>query len=106
MIPSNVRKHHRQLGRGLEKLEERWTPAQFGIPWNDPAHLTMSLAPDGTTAAGQPSQLFSALDAQMPRDTWQNVLRRAAQTWANTANINVGQVTDRSVVDARNWWGR
>ncbi len=41
----------------------------------------MSLAPDGTTAAGQPSQLFSALDAQMPRETWQNVLRRAAQTW-------------------------
>lgn len=89
------RHHNRQLRNGLEQLEERWTPAQFGIPWNDPAHLTMSLAPDGTTAAGQASELFSALDAQMPRDTWQNVLRRAAQTWANVSNINVGLVSDQ-----------
>lgn len=88
-------KNNRNLSNGMEQLEERWTPAQFGIPWNDPAHLTMSLVPDGTTAAGQPSQLFSALDAQMPRETWQNVLRRAAQTWSNVTNLNVGLVADQ-----------
>ncbi len=85
----------RRLSAGIESLEERWTPAQFGIPWNDPGHLSMSLAPDGTTAAGQPSQLFAALDAQMPRDVWQNVFRRAAQTWANVTNLNVGLVSDQ-----------
>ena len=95
MTSHQSRQNNRSLRNGMEQLEERWTPAQFGIPWNDPAHLTMSLAPDGTTAAGQSSQLFSALDAQMPRETWQNVLRRAAQTWANVSNINVGLVADQ-----------
>lgn len=95
MTSPKSRNRTRSLARGLEQLEERWTPAQFGIPWNDPAHLTMSLTPDGTTAAGQPSQLFAALDAQMPRATWQNVFRRAAQAWANVSNINVGLVGDQ-----------
>ena len=91
------RKSTRRLGNAIEHLEERWTPAQFGIPWNDPTHLTVSLAPDGTTAAGQSSQLFSALDAQMPRETWTNVLRRAAQTWSNISNLNVGLTTDQGL---------
>lgn len=75
---------------GFELLEQRWTPAQFGVPWVDPAHLTMSFAPDGTIAANQPSQLFAALDAQMPRQVWQSAIVRASQAWAEEANINIG----------------
>jgi Matrixin len=64
------------------------------VPWNDPLHLTLSFAPDGTTAAGQPSRLTSALDAQMPRAVWQNVILKAFQTWAEVASVNVGVVAD------------
>lgn len=75
-------------------LEDRCTPAQFGVPWNDPLHLTLSFAPDGTTAADQPSRLAAALDAQMPRQVWQGAILKAVQTWAGVANVNVGVVGD------------
>ncbi len=79
---------------GCERLEDRHTPAQFGVPWTDPLHLTLSFAPDGTTAAGEPSRLAAALDAQMPRAVWQDAFLRAAQAWAEVASVNVGLVAD------------
>lgn len=78
----------------FELLEDRATPAQFGVPWTDPLHLTLSFAPDGTTAAGQPSRLTASLGAQMPRAEWQGAILRAAQAWAEVANVNVGLVAD------------
>ena len=67
--------HHRhgrrRLLSDLTRLEDRCTPALFGVPWADPMHLSLSFAPDGTTAAGEPSQLLAALDAAMPRAAWQ-----------------------------------
>ena len=77
-----------------EQLEQRWTPAQFGIPWPDSTHLTMSFAPDGTQVETEQNQLATALDAQMPRATWQRSILQAAQTWANAANLNIGLVAD------------
>jgi hypothetical protein len=77
-----------------ERLEDRTTPAQFGVPWNDPLHLTVSFAPDATSASGVASQLNRALDAQMPRTVWQNAILRAFQTWAEVANVNFGVVAD------------
>ena len=77
-----------------EQLEERWTPAQFGIPWSDSTHLTMSFVPDGTQVETEASQLQSALDAQLPRASWQRAILRAAQTWASVANVNIGLVSD------------
>ena len=32
----------------LTRLEDRCTPATWGNPWPDAAHLTLSFAPDGT----------------------------------------------------------
>ncbi len=78
----------------LEGLEDRCLPALFGIPWPDASHLTISFAPDGTKVAGQPSDLFGRLDAQMPRAVWQGQILRAFQSWAVNANINFSVVSD------------
>ena len=84
----------RRTALRVECLESRDNPAQFGIPWNDPRHLTLSFAPDGTTAAGVSSSLNTALDAQMPRSVWRTAFLRAAQTWSNWADLNIGIVAD------------
>lgn len=77
-----------------EYLEERYTPARFGMPWPDAAHLTLSFAPDGTQVAEQRSELFRTLDTQLPTKVWQREIVRAFQTWAVNANINLGVVED------------
>jgi hypothetical protein len=76
----------------LEPLEVRITPA--GTPWPDGQHLTMSFAPDGTSAGGAPSDLFGMLNAQASTTDWQLAILRAYQTWAANANINIGLVSD------------
>lgn len=83
-----------QKGLSFESLESRRLQAQFGIAWTDSAHLTMSYAPDGTTAYGVPSALFASLDAQMPRNVWQGAIQRAIGEWSKVANVNVGIVSD------------
>jgi hypothetical protein len=78
----------------LESLETRTAPANFGIPWQDPTHVTLSFAPDGTVIAGHTSNLFNLL-AQFPSPAaWQREIIRAFQTWAVYANISVGLVSD------------
>ena len=61
----------------LEKLEDRQTPATFGMPWGDPRHLTLSFAPDQTPITGGGSVLFQTLNAQQPAADWQRELLRA-----------------------------
>jgi len=78
----------------LEQLEERTVPATFNVPWPDAPELTLSFAPDGTDAAGQPSALFRALGAQLPTGAWEEEVLRAFQTWAVAADVNVGVVAD------------
>lgn len=78
----------------LELLEDRAVPAVFGQPWSDPERLTLSFAPQNTPLAGLSSNLYSALDAQMPRATWQRLMAQALQVWATQANINLGFVAD------------
>ena len=92
-MSSKVRRLDRSPLR-CEELECRATPAQFGVPWTDSAHLTVSFVPDGTTIAGETSKLSSALDAQLPRAVWQEAILKAIQTWSDIANINVGLVSD------------
>ncbi len=75
-------------------LEGRDVPASFGIPWSDPKHLSISFAPDGTSAAGVSSNLSAALDAQMPTAVWRAAILRAAQIWSAAANLNIGLVAD------------
>lgn len=79
----------------LHGLEERDTPAQFGIPWGDPTHLTLSFVPDGTPVIGTAtSDLTAKLDSALGRAAWQVAVLRAVQTWSELANVNVGLVAD------------
>ena len=68
--------------------------ATWGLAWPAPQALTLSFAPDGTAVAGQRSQLFQSLDAQLGAGNWEGSILKAVQTWASNANINVGVVTD------------
>jgi hypothetical protein len=78
----------------VEELESRLTPSPFGQPWPDPGHLTLSFAPDGTSAGGTPSNLFRLLNAQAPTSAWETTILRAFQTWAVNSNVNIGLVSD------------
>src|SRR5262249_21213785 len=78
----------------LEPLEDRTTPATFGIPWPNPGHLTLSFVPDGTPVGNQQSQLFHLLDPVAPTATWQMEILRAFQSWAASTNINLSVVRD------------
>jgi predicted Zn-dependent protease len=78
----------------LEALEDRTVPATFGVPWPNPAHLTLSFAPDGTMVGNQPSQLFHLLNASAPTAAWQGTILRAFQDWAATTNLNLSVVPD------------
>ncbi|CAN5351563.1 hypothetical protein BH11PLA2_BH11PLA2_31520 [soil metagenome] len=75
-------------------LEDRCTPAQFGIPWGDSTHLTLSFAPTGTMYAGIANDLPTKLDTQMPRAVWQKAILQAFQTWSELSNVNIGVVAD------------
>ncbi|HVK11615.1 MAG TPA: matrixin family metalloprotease [Gemmataceae bacterium] len=77
----------------MERLDARDMPASFGVPWADSTHLTISFAPDGTSAAGEPTDLAAKFDAQMP-GVWRPTILRAAQTWARVANLEIGVVVD------------
>lgn len=94
MAVMNMSKHSRTRLH-VEGMESRVVPAQFGIAWNDPAHIRISFAPDGTSADGNlTSALNSVLDGQMPRTVWREAIIRAARTWAERGNLNIGIVGD------------
>jgi len=79
----------------LEQLEDRRTPALYGVPWPDPSHLTFSFVPDGTDVGGSPSVLFQKLDAQALPGLWQGAVTNALKTWAvNGNNVNVATMWD------------
>jgi len=77
----------------VTRLEDRCTPATWGNPWPDAAHLTLSFAPDGT-AVGAVASTLSKLLAAYPTADWQLAALRAFQTWAVNANINVSLLAD------------
>ena len=81
----------------FESLERRETPAQFGLPWVDPMHLTTSFAPENTPAASEASNLQSALDSQLGRAAWQFAILKAMQTWSEAAGVNIGVTSDSGV---------
>jgi hypothetical protein len=87
MLPAN-----RHLG--VEKLEDRTVPTQFGNPWPLADRITVSFAPDGTDVAGQTSRLSSALSEVGPSSVWKGEITRAIQTWASTTNVNFVVVSD------------
>ncbi len=78
----------------VEQLEDRLVPANWGIPWPNAGQLTLSFAPDGTGVNGAQSNLVQTLGNQYSTRAWQTAILQAFQTWAVTANINIGLVPD------------
>src|SRR5271169_5394865 len=78
----------------VEHLEDRLTPATWGIAWPNPGHLTVSFVPDGTQVSGYQSNLDQTLNAVAPTSVWEAEILRALQTWAANANIDIGVVAD------------
>jgi hypothetical protein len=65
--------------------------------WPNPQLITISFVPDGTQldSTGDKSNLFATLNAKFgSASAWQNVILRAAQTWAAQTNINFAVVGD------------
>jgi hypothetical protein len=81
----------RQLA--LEALEDRLTPTTSGMPCPY-SNVTLSFVPDGTSIDGTQSSLFQTMNSQMATTDWEAQILKAAQTWADAANINVGLVSD------------
>lgn len=84
--PSNRRVCARVV---FEQLEMRTVPTVFGLPWSDPANLSLSFVPDGTRIANHTSALFQTLNAQMDTEVWQREVARAFQRWARVTNLDV-----------------
>jgi hypothetical protein len=78
----------------FERLEDRDLPSAtvWGIPWPDGQHLTLSLAPDGTSISGMSSSLSEVLAEA--GSNGELALLEAFQTWADYANVNFGLVAD------------
>jgi len=85
----------------LEELESRITPYSVsGNAWTHPELITLSFAPDNTVWASlngtlTGSNLFASFDSSFAStDEWQHEILRAAQVWAEQANLNFTVVTD------------
>src|SRR4051812_12024903 len=80
----------------LEELETRVVPySASGNAWPHPELVTLSFQPDGTNLGGVSSNLLAAFNGAFGSATaWQNVLFKAAQTWAAQTNLNFSVVAD------------
>jgi hypothetical protein len=89
----------RQARPRLEGLEDRVVPyAASGNAWPNPQLVTISFVPDGTNLGGYNSNLFAAFNARFGSPTvWENVILKAAQSWAQQTNLNFSVVSDSGV---------
>ncbi|HEV2947568.1 MAG TPA: matrixin family metalloprotease [Gemmataceae bacterium] len=78
----------------VEQLEDRLCPSDFGIPWPNPGHMTLSFVPDGTAGGTSASNLFQTLNGVAAPSTWELEIIRAFETWAVNSNINLTVVPD------------
>jgi Matrixin len=85
----------------LEDLESRvvlYTAS--GNAWPAPQLITISFMPDGTSVAGQSSNLMSKFNSAFgSTSTWENLILQAAQLWAQKTNINFAVVPDNGSPD-------
>jgi len=85
----------------FEQLESRIVPYSVsGNAWPHPELVTISFVPDGTIiGSGNTGYLYSNLFATFnsrfgATAAWQNLILRAAQTWAAQTNVNFALVND------------
>jgi hypothetical protein len=80
----------------VESLESRLV--LYNVPgdvWTNPQLITISFMPDGTNTGGGPSNLQTTFNHNsMLAGKWQNIILKAAQTWAAQTNINFAVVPD------------
>ncbi|HEX3315458.1 MAG TPA: matrixin family metalloprotease [Gemmataceae bacterium] len=86
----------RQARPRLEGLEDRVVPyAASGNFWPNSQLVTISFVPDGTNLGGVSSDLFAEFNARFGAPaTWENVVLKAAQVWAQQTNLNFAVVSD------------
>ena len=66
-----------------------------GNAWMNPEVITISFMPDGTNLGGLASNLISTFNNNpYLNGRWQNLILKAAQTWAQQTNINFVVVPD------------
>jgi hypothetical protein len=65
-----------------------------GFRWNNPAHITYSIAPDGVFWDHGVNNLTAVFDAKFGAGRWERELARALATWEASANLNIALVSD------------
>lgn len=83
-----------QFGRGLEQLEQRAMLDAGGLLWGVDSRLTIGFVPDGTQVSTMHSELQTTFQQLGPDEVWQEAILRGFQTWARSANIDIGLVQD------------
>jgi hypothetical protein len=80
----------------VESLESRLVLySATGNAWPHPQLITISFMPDGTNLGGPTSNLQSTFNANSRLNgVWQNIILKAAQSWAQQTNINFAVVSD------------
>ncbi len=84
----------------VEHLETRVVPYSVtGNAWPSPQMVTLSFVPDGTLMTTNSngnvySNLFATFNAKWSPSTWQAEILKAAQLWAQQANLNFAVVSD------------
>src|SRR5690348_13907032 len=93
-MPSSSRR--RAERPALEPLEgRRLLYSASGALWPNPAVITYSFVPDGTSIGGVPSNLNAALNAEgITTAACQAAIQGAAAVWEDVAKINLVQVAD------------
>jgi hypothetical protein len=85
----------------LEELESRMVLYSVsGNAWPNPQLITLSFVPDGTNLGGVTSNLFSVFNAKFgSAATWENVILKAAQSWAQQTNLNFSVIADSGAAE-------
>jgi hypothetical protein len=93
---SSKRPQSRRSQPGLEALESRVVLySATGNAWMNPAVITISFMPDGTSLGGASSNLVSTFNSNPYLvNRWQNQVLKGAQVWAQQTNINFVVVPD------------
>ncbi|WP_020468678.1 matrixin family metalloprotease [Zavarzinella formosa] len=77
------------------RLEDRCTPATFGIPWGDAEQVTVSFVPDGTSVNGVGSNLFLMFQNEgISATDGKAIILRALHTWADQTPVKLFEAND------------
>lgn len=101
-VTRSIGRSPRKVQPCLESLESRLVLYNAtGNMWPNPQLITISFMPDGTNLGGVSSNLFATFNSNPKLEgVWQDIILRAAQTWAQQTNVNFSLVPDDG-----DYWG-